>query len=65
MAADVIKKLRLRNSQKILVINAPVEYLALLTDFKFDNESVDPGTGSYDVVQIFATRQAEAASEVT
>jgi len=54
---DVIKKLRLTDSQHVLIINAPQEYQEIIKivnpDLKGDKEN------SYDFIQIFATTQLE------
>lgn len=57
---DIFRKLRLDNSKKALIINAPSEYLALLENVVYNN-SFDGHNKEfeYDFVQIFASTQSE------
>jgi hypothetical protein len=59
IAENIFKKLRLLPSQKILIVNAPKEYLDFLGDMYYDTAVDDNMEGVYDFVQIFATTQAE------
>ena len=59
--AEIFKKLRLNVSQKILILNAPVDYKELLVGMSYDSE---PGIHKeyYDFIQIFSERQEELES---
>ena len=53
----IFRKLRLNNEQKILILNAPSEYLTLLEGITFDDK---PKTDNfYDFVQVFGYQQDE------
>src|SRR6185437_4284976 len=56
-AAAIIKKLRLTDKQKILIVNAPQEYTKILQGIKYDKKPASKQ--EYDFVQVFATSQAE------
>ena len=56
---DIFKKLRLINVENILIINAPKEYTALLSEIQYDSKLLKKKEGSYDFVQVFASTQAE------
>lgn len=58
-AAEVFKKLRLDNSKKLLIVNAPGEYTAILEGVKYDKKPSAEKSGFYDFVQVFAASQAE------
>ncbi|NUM81518.1 hypothetical protein HUU42_11995 [bacterium] len=54
-STDVFKKLRIDRSQKILIVNAPKEFIKTLGKLTYDTR---PKTGKvYDFIQIFATKQ--------
>lgn len=54
---STFKKLQLDRSQKILIVNAPKEYIETLGTLTYDTQ---PQTGKeYDFIQVFATKQAE------
>lgn len=55
----IFKKLRLNDSQQILIVNAPVEYLNLLNGLDFDKEVQTGRTGKYDFVQLFVYSTGE------
>lgn len=56
-ASEVLKKLRLDESMKCLIVNAPDTYKKMLGKIKFD---VKQGSkGQYDFVQVFAMKQGE------
>jgi hypothetical protein len=56
-AAEVLKKLRMDDSMKSLIVNAPDAYKKMLGKMKYD---VKPGgAGQYDFVQVFAEKQIE------
>lgn len=52
----IFKKLRLDDSKKLLIVNAPADYSAIIIGLNYDKEPQEP---SYDFVQVFATSQAE------
>ena len=54
---EILKKLRIDGSKKMLIINAPNEYLDVLLGLDFDTES--NGEGIYDFVQVFGYQQDE------
>jgi len=56
---DIIKKIRLDKASKILIINAPKEYLDILKEIEFDTKLTKKHEGKYDFVQVFATSQDE------
>lgn len=55
----IFKKLRLNPVQKLLIVNAPEEYIKILEGIKFDNKPKKGSKGEYDFVQVFAKSQAE------
>jgi hypothetical protein len=59
IAENIFKKLRLLPTQKILVVNAPGEYLDFLGTLYYDTSVGIKMEGVYDFVQLFATTQAE------
>jgi len=59
IAADILKKLRLSRTQKILIVNAPQEYLDFLGDLSYEMFFENQKSGIYDFVQVFAVNQAE------
>lgn len=64
IAADIFKKLRLNSTQKILIVNAPGEYLDFLGALSYDTSFDPKNEGVYDLVQLFATTQTELESLV-
>ena len=54
---EIFKKLRIDGNQKMLIINAPNEYLEIFLGINFDTES--NGEGIYDFVQVFGYQQDE------
>jgi len=58
-AEKVIKNLRLNNSQKILIVNGPEEFKAMLKGITYDTEHSEQNEGNYDFVQVFASKQVE------
>ncbi len=52
---EILKKLRIDGNKKILIINAPNDYLDVLLGIEFDTES--KGEGIYDFVQVFGYQQ--------
>jgi hypothetical protein len=53
----IFKKLRLNSEQKILILNAPNEYLSILEGIAFDDKP--KGDNLYDFVQVFGYQQDE------
>ena len=61
---EIFKKLKFDESKKSLIINAPAEYIKMLTGLNFDREYNPSATTAYDFVQLFATSQSELESIV-
>lgn len=59
MNAAVLKKLRLNDTQKILIVNAPSGFVEMLGDLVYDTKPLKSKEGQYDLVQVFAVKQAE------
>ena len=60
MSGDaVLKKLYFHKATNALIINAPEEYTALTGDIPHDAKPVAKKKGTYDFVQVFATKQSE------
>ena len=59
IAENIFKKLRLSPNQKILIVNAPREYLDFLGALHYDSSVGINMEGVYDFVQLFATTQVE------
>ena len=53
----IFKKLRLDSEQRILILNAPSEYLSLLEGITFDEKPKEDNF--YDFVQVFGYQQDE------
>ncbi|MDP4292792.1 MAG: hypothetical protein Q8908_17050, partial [Bacteroidota bacterium] len=64
IAENIFKKLKLISSQRNLIVNAPAEYLRFIGDLDFDTALDVEKAGSYDFVQVFATKQVELKSLV-
>jgi hypothetical protein len=56
----IFKKLRLNSKQKILILNAPSEYISILEEITFDDKP--KGDNLYDFVQVFGYQQDELES---
>jgi hypothetical protein len=56
---DVHQKLRLLPGASALIVNAPKEYLELVSAIKFDTDSGKMKQGQYDFVQIFGSERSE------
>lgn len=54
---EIFKKLHIDGNKKMLIINAPNEYLEVLSGFNFDSESTSEDI--YDFVQVFGYQQDE------
>ncbi|MDR0232277.1 MAG: hypothetical protein LBI82_09190 [Dysgonamonadaceae bacterium] len=63
--ADIFKKLKIDDTKKSLIVNAPSEYEILLTGIKYDKEYYPTNTKTYDFIQVFATSQSELEKLVT
>jgi len=59
MASEILKKLRLNDSLKALIINAPDEYLNQIPGLQYDPIFNLRNSGTYDFVQVFANEQSE------
>jgi hypothetical protein len=53
----IFKKLRLNSEQRMLILNAPSEYLSLLEGITFDDKPKEDNL--YDFVQVFGYQQDE------
>jgi hypothetical protein len=53
----IFKKLRLNSEQKILILNAPTEYISILEGIAFDDKP--QADNLYDFVQVFGYQQDE------
>ncbi len=53
----IFKKIRLNSEQKILILNAPSEYLSLLEGITFEDKPKDDNL--YDFVQVFGYQKDE------
>ena len=58
----VLKKLRMDKAHKILILNAPDEFLKLFPTLDFDTEIQAEAAGTYDFVQIFGANRSELES---
>ena len=58
----VLKKLRMDKANKILILNAPSDFLKLLTSLNYDSEIQAEAFGQYDFVQIFGANRTELES---
>ena len=56
---SVFRKLKIEHSEPRLIVNAPEEYLTILSGIGFDILPKAPNTGKYGFVQVFASSQAE------
>jgi hypothetical protein len=54
---EIFKKLRISGNKKMLIVNAPNEYLEIFSGIELDTES--NGEGIYDFVQVFGYQQDE------
>lgn len=60
MSAEVVlKKLYFHKAGSALIINAPAEYINLIGNIDYDTAPAGKKKGTYDFVQVFATRQQE------
>jgi len=55
----IFKKLKFGIAGESLIVNAPEEYLSILTGAEFDTVPEDAKLGIYDFVQVFASSQKE------
>ena len=56
---DVQKKVRLSSGASALIINAPKEYLELVSKIRFDTQPGKTKHGQYDFVQVFGSKKSE------
>jgi hypothetical protein len=63
-ATEVFRKLRLDNTKKLLVINAPREYENILEGLFYDGDFPESGQTGYDFIQIFATSREELENAI-
>ena len=56
---DVQKKVRLSSGASALIINAPKEYLELVSKIRFDTQPGKTKHGQYDFVQVFGSKRSE------
>ena len=56
---DVQRKLRLLPGASVLIINAPKEYLELVSTIRFDTQPGKTKQGQYDFVQVFGSERSE------
>lgn len=60
MSAEVVlKKLYFHKAASALIINAPAEYTSLIGSVGYDTTPIGKQKGTYDFLQVFATRQEE------
>jgi hypothetical protein len=55
----IFKKLRLFPQQQKLIVNAPAEFLALLSDMPYDTQAVPEKMGTYNFIAAFGTTKQE------
>jgi hypothetical protein len=55
---DVQKKVRLQTGMSALILNAPPEYLELMSSIRFDTKPDKTKQGNYDFVQVFGTERS-------
>jgi hypothetical protein len=58
-ASEIFRKLRLERSMKILIMNAPDEFEALLTGVNYDREYREVHKNGFDFILIFTTTMKE------
>ena len=54
---EIFKKMRIDGNKKMLIINAPNEYLEIFSGIELDTKP--SGEGIYDFVQVFGYQQDE------
>ena len=64
IAENIFRKLKLNRTDKILIVNAPREYLDFLGELQYDTTVGNNLEEAYDFFQLFATSQAELESLV-
>jgi len=62
---EVQKKIRLLPGASALIINAPPEYLELMSAIKFDIQLYKTKQGKYDFVQVFGSERSVLEQLVT
>ena len=56
---DIQRKLRLLPGASVLIIDAPKEYLELVSKIRFYTQSDKTKQGQYDFVQVFGSKRSE------
>ena len=56
---DIQKKISLLTGASALIINAPKEYLELVSKIRFDTQPGKTQQGQYDFVQVFGSKRSE------
>lgn len=56
---SIFKKLKFGIAESCLIVNAPEEYLSILSGVDFDSSPIELKIGKYGFVQVFAWSQAE------
>jgi len=56
---EIQKKIRLLPGASALIINAPKEYLEIMSAIDFDIQSDKSKIGKYDFVQVFGSKRSE------
>lgn len=64
-ASEIFKKLRLDKTKKSLLINAPEDYVNILSGLVYDKEYSENDKNTYDFVQVFATSMSELEILIT
>jgi hypothetical protein len=62
MASSLIKKLRIQPGQRILILNAPLDYIESLGELPEGAEVSEVPEGDYDFVHLFVQDSGEFAS---
>ena len=60
----IVQKLLIKPGQRVLFVNAPLDYVQGLTDLPPDVTLLPDGQGPADVVQIFARSQQELETQL-
>lgn len=58
----ILKKLRVSDQQRMLIVNAPEGYLQLFANHCVETEYQQKQSGSYDFVQVFGASRSELES---
>jgi hypothetical protein len=60
----ILKKLRVNDHLRILIVNAPDGYLTLFASLSIDTDFNPVDKGKYDFVQVFGTNRLELEKEL-